>query len=215
MSKVIVGLDMSLTSAGIAVFHQDTKIWQLYAFAQRKKEIGMKRKLNDHCILTLFNRIPKSDIASDAERYKFIVDNIIKIIPSNSIILIEAYAYPNKAIAGSNFKLHELGGVLKVELFKKGIELVYSIVSSSWKKLAFGKGNLNKNDVVGFVKENDPSIDLMKIFDLQTSKSGEIPCPVQDIADAIGIVKSYDKFILQTYAKEPKQKKIKLCSQIP
>ncbi len=210
MSKVIVGLDMSLTSAGIAIFYQETKTWQLYAFAQRQKEIGMKKKLNEFVSLTLFGRIPTSDCSSDAVRYQFIIEHIIKIIPSNAIVLIEAYAYPNKAIAGSNFKLHELGGVLKVELLKKNIQFVYSIVSSSWRKLAFGKGNLNKNDVVELILKNDPFIDLMQTFDLKLSKNGTIPCPVQDIADAIGIVKSYDQFMLQSYKKEPKQKKIKL-----
>ncbi len=214
-NKIIVGLDMSLTSAGIAIFYQATKKWQLYAFAQRKREIGLTKKINTNCTLTLFNEIPSAADACDAFRYKFVIDHIIKVIPLHSIVLIEAYAYPNKAIAGSNFKLHELGGVLKVELLKKNITDVSSIVNTSWKKLTLGNGNATKLDVVNHCQINEPNINILEVLNLQLTKNNEVPCPAQDIADAICIVKSYEKFILKkdkNKTKEPKQKKIKLST---
>ncbi len=202
----IVGLDMSLTSPGIAVFGRRTQFWNLYAFAQRKREIGMKRNINSNARIELFGRIPSSDTASDAERYKFIVDHIIQIIPEDSIVLIEGYAFVNRAIAGSNFKLHELGGFLKVKLLEKKITNVHSIVSSCWKKAAIGKGNATKNEVVDCVLNKDPFIDLMKLFQLEPTVNGEIPCPVQDLADAIEMVKGYDKYKLTQKLTSKKRK---------
>ena len=166
MFKYIVGLDMSLQSPGICILNRELNFWNLYAFAQRKKtEIGFNKKIAHNAHLTLFPCIPEATIHSDAFRYKFIVDHISKIIPNdkNMFVMMEAYAFVNNC-AGSNYKLHELGGVLKVELLKKNITEIHQIVNSSWKKISVGKGNCSKNETVESVKISEPFIDLMKIL---------------------------------------------------
>ncbi len=206
MALYVVGLDMSLTSPGVAVYNTQTHFWNLYAFAQRKSELHTHININQNATLHLFDCIPESKYAADAVRYKFIVDCIVPIIPLDSAVLLEAYAFPNRAIAGSNFKLHELGGVLKVRLLERGIRNVHSIVSSSWKKACTGSGKATKNEIVDFVLHNDPSIDLMKILNLKLSVNGEIPCPAQDLADAICITKSFDKYRLIIREENSKRK---------
>ena len=52
------------------------------------------------------------------------------------------------------------------------------------------KGNATKLDVLLYVREQEPCIDLLNILDLELNKKGDVPCPAQDIADAICIVKS-------------------------
>jgi Holliday junction resolvasome RuvABC endonuclease subunit len=186
IEKSIVGLDMSLTSPGVAVLTGN--IWQLYGFSKKKTKVTRSFNIRDNINLTLFPTIPKDH--SDAKRYKFIIDFLINVIPQNSDIWIEAYAYPSRNKSGSNFKLHELGGHLKVRLEEHHSNHYQNVVASSWKKKVVGKGNATKLDVLHHVKEQEPFIDLLNILNLELTKKGDVPCPAQDIADAICIVKS-------------------------
>jgi Holliday junction resolvasome RuvABC endonuclease subunit len=180
-----VGLDMSLKSPAVCVFCNG--IWQLYCFSQKKTKVTRYIDVKPNVSIVIFPTIPKD--ASDAKRYKHIIDFLIPVIPPKSHVSIEAYAYPSRQQAGSNFKLHELGGVLKFKLSE--LELDYtSIVASSWKKQTVGKGNATKKDVLDHVLNYEPHVDLLKILNLQLKKNDDVPCPAQDLADSICIVKA-------------------------
>ncbi len=196
--KVIVGLDMSLASPGIAVFFQQECKWELFAFAQKVREAGFFKQLTPNVTMRLLTAIPSAQKASNVVRYKHIVDHIMKfcLLPHDvSLVNLEAYAFPKHEIAGHTFKLHELGGVLKLALHCANIHNVVTIPPNQWKSIVLGKGKgrATKLDVVNHVKTAFPYVDLMASNDYKLNEKGEVPCPVQDIADAICLCKVMDQ----------------------
>ena len=105
-------------------------------------------------------------------------------------ILLEDYAFVARKFAGHHKKLQELGGIFKYSLYTNNITDVECITPSRWKKLATGNGRITKRGMVEFIKANIPNIDVLEIFNLPECTEA-VPTPVQDIADAIGIVLSY------------------------
>jgi Holliday junction resolvasome RuvABC endonuclease subunit len=191
---IFIGLDLSLSSPGIAVYHSDRDKWLLYAFSQRKSE--NKMEVNEDAFqLHMFPKIP-SAAESNEIRYEFIRHYIIDVImmmykeEPDVRVIIESYAFGAKN-AGSSYKLQELGGVIKHSIHSTfpTWERI-TVTPSSWKKSTIGIGNATKQQVVEYVKTHGPCADLLTLLSVHVSKNGSVPCPVQDISDSICIAMS-------------------------
>ena len=201
---ITIGIDMSLRSPAIAVLN--TYKWSLFCFAQRNTDVGKNWvSKNGNVALTVLPKIPSTD-NSDVVRYDFVIRYIMSIIGqiSNNTpgkykqeisILIENYAFVPSKIAGSTFKLHELVGILRYELHRNKFNQVLFVPPTRWKKQISGNGRMTKQETVEYVHSNGPSVDLWSIFGIKKNIKS-VPSPIQDVADAIGIVLGHTKNII-------------------
>lgn len=81
-------------------------------------------------------------------------DHISRLIDKTNtdIIFIEGYAYGSGLGGSRNIDLGELGGVLRVMFYEKGIPYV-EIIPQHIKKFVTGKGNANKEMMMKISKE--------------------------------------------------------------
>lgn len=184
---ILVGIDLSLTSPGVAIQDTNTETWSLYGFVQRIRERGFKRQ-NGKTTIHLLPQIPSSS-ATNEERYEHIrhqiVDQILFPYRQESQVLIGIENYAFSAQSGYSYKLQELGGILKHSLWKSypGWRLE-AIPPAQWKKKVIGKGRASKMEAVVHVKQHGPCVSLLCELGLVVSPAGEVPCPAQDLADA-------------------------------
>jgi len=84
------------------------------------------------------------------ERLDEVSESIIKIISLNAIdvALIEGYSFASRS--GQAFSIGELGGVVRLSLFRAGIPFV-EIPPTCRAKFATGRGNASKTEVVSSV----------------------------------------------------------------
>jgi Holliday junction resolvasome RuvABC endonuclease subunit len=185
-----IGLDLSLVSPGICVFDTATGIWSLYGFAQRVRENRFSVK-TDSVSIVLLPAIPNvTGTTTNEQRYEHIRHHIVDQILApfstydDVVIGIECYAFGAKN-SGSSYKLQELGGVIKHSIWRTYPRWRQEIIPpSQWKKKTLGKGHATKKDVVAYVQAHGPCVSLFDILGLVPTKNGDIPCPVQDLADA-------------------------------
>jgi Holliday junction resolvasome RuvABC endonuclease subunit len=218
---MLVALDLSLTSPGIAIVRDATSElqWALGCFAQRVREVKSMlgtNRVNNTVTLTVMSMIPASHCASDLERYKHIIDGICNMIddsirhrPAKSInVVIEGYAFMSGPAAGSSYKLHELGGIVKHTLCTNYVGVsINSLGPSQWRKLALGSGRADKRDIIEHVHRCAPFVDLLSVFGFPPSTSRVIPNPVQDVADAMGLALAH----LRPVPPMKKKRKRKQC----
>ena len=191
---IYVGLDLSLTSPGIAIHDTERDAWCLYGFAQRVREDGLERQCGSTTI-RLLPRIPVASVSNE-ERYehirRYIVDEILSAYCSNSSVVvgIEFYAFGAKN-AGSSYKLQELGGIVKHSLWKTYPGWRQHIIPpGQWKKRTVGNGRATKTDALHHIQVHGPSVSLLSVLGLSLTSSGTVPCPAQDLADAACIALS-------------------------
>ena len=187
--QYVVGIDLSLVSPAIAVYCSSLKTWHLYCFAQRICEKGAVLRPSTEVIMTVLPPIPGSQTASDCTRYEHIryhIHQVIALLAPRVTVYVEGYAYSRQNNA--TYKLQELGGIIKYDLFKLLGRDCETIPPSKWKKGCSGHGKLSKLEMVDLVQGRGPTIDLFKLF--RRERTQNIPCPLQDIADAVGIVLS-------------------------
>jgi hypothetical protein len=207
---IFVGLDLSLVSPGIAVHNTTTGSWVLYGFVQRVREQQFTCS-HQSTRIHLFPAIPRVD-ATNEERYEHIRHHIVDcilhpLLPTTErvVIGIECYAFGTKN-SGSSYKLQELGGVLKHEIWRRFPTWQQVIIPpTQWKKQALNNGRATKSDALGFITSNGPCISLLSVLGLVVTKNGDIPCPAQDLADAACIVLS----LVRPIAEKQKTKKRK------
>jgi Holliday junction resolvasome RuvABC endonuclease subunit len=198
--RLVIGLDVSLQSTGLAIKEGDA--FHVYFFAQRKRELGKHicgPTLSIQAIGDCTTRTVGSSLTEDILRYAKVVDAVTRQIQKHIhskedelVILIEDYVYGMKS--GNNYKLIELGGLLKSALYHKfGSQITdfRTISVTTWKHRVVGKGNASKADVLRFV-EHTLQVDLLAIFQLLRSTKN-VPTPVQDIVDALAICMAYDQ----------------------
>jgi Holliday junction resolvasome RuvABC endonuclease subunit len=190
METAWVGIDLSLTSPGLAVYCENTL--NLYFYASRKKDVTRKRQLTCQwngktieCLIQPFER----QIVDETilERYKMITEDIVGEIlkyPSTKIRM-EGYAFDAKSSSIS--KLHELGGILKYLLYNNGRQFA-EVPPTRLKKWFTGSGRASKELMYEhFILKGLPP--LIEIFEMEKCKG--IPNPVQDIVDAFALVHSF------------------------
>jgi crossover junction endodeoxyribonuclease RuvC len=123
-TKVVVGLDMSLSSTGFCL-----------------------KKGTDISLETIKTN-PRT-CENDLLRLQHIVKECLKRIPKDvDMVCVEDYYVPmSKAQFGSAIKLISLGTLMRIALFNKGIPF-YIPTASQLKKFVTGKGNCQKNLVL-------------------------------------------------------------------
>jgi hypothetical protein len=207
---IYIGIDLSLTNSGVVVWESQTQKWSGFAFLERIR----KHKSFSHPDITLWPPIPKG---SNEVRYTFVVDSILTLIKSyqakgDSIIpILEDYAYG--CSTGFTYKLHELGGIFKSRLLLEcGLQAIL-MAPTRWKKFCTGHAHASKGEVIEYFKNHPPYWDLMNVFQLDKSPTGEYPHPVQDIADACGIIEGYKKTLEPIVKNKPKRKVSLSCGR--
>ena len=191
---IYVGLDLSLTSPGVAIYDTGSASWTLYGFVQRVREQGLTR-YSGTTTIRLVPRIP-SAASSNEERYEHIRHYIVDVMlaPFHAdpcvVVGIECYAFGAKN-AGSSYKLQELGGIVKHSLWKTYPAWRQEIITpGQWKKHTIGSGRATKADALKHVRNHGPNVCLLPELGLELTSTGDVPCPAQDLADAACIVLS-------------------------
>jgi crossover junction endodeoxyribonuclease RuvC len=123
----IVGLDISLTSTGIATWNGQHNVFSKPA-----------------------------DFDHPMKRYEHIWDGILEVLIDDlyhedsftPLIVIEGYAFAKRS--SHAHAQGELGGIVRLELFKRGMPYI-EIPPTSLKKFTTGKGNANKSDMVSSI----------------------------------------------------------------
>ena len=215
-----VGIDMSLTSPGIACFWAG--IWSLWCFAVRKRDENLQWRSVDGAIkLTVLPMIPGPSF-KDVDRYRHIITYIqrecVPHWPKDSRLYLENYIFTKPSLAGSSYKIHELGGILKYQLTQTHPHLT-TVAPSVWKKKLSGLSGMSKHQTLCCVQARLPQLDLMNLFGFgSTQTTSVVPNPVQDISDAIGIVLAHIDSVTeedgqkQTKSKFKKARSIKVIS---
>ena len=187
--SIFIGIDLSLRSPGIASFHKG--IWSIWCFATRQREVGLCWTSDDQKVMVKTLPIIPCSKAPDIIRYTHIVHQIkthcYPVWPVGSCVHLEDYIYPKAMLSGSAYKIHELGGIVKYSLSKAGYTC-QTVAPTAWKK-RIGTGRMSKQQTLELVEKTIPQLNLMNLFGLVHSAK-DPPNPVQDMADAIGIVLS-------------------------
>ena len=189
MDQYIVGIDLSLVSPAVAVYCVPSDKWYLYCFAQRICEQDAVLRPDPGVTITVLPPIPSSQQGSDCFRYDHVRQHLHKIISPlvpNCTVYLEGYAFSRQNNA--THKLQELGGIIKYDLYHLLGQECTTVPPSKWKRGCSGQGKLSKLEMVYIVKNAGPKVDLFKMF--KRVETQQVPCPVQDIADAVGIVLS-------------------------
>jgi len=254
MVRFAVGLDLSFKSPGFAIHDLHENKWYVYAFAKlvRDKDASLHTQTTSVTLLpSLPGLVSKKNLKllTPSERCKrdmncylhvekyllIILDlHIPKDLRKKDVtkVLIEAYVFSAPEESGNNYKLHESGGIIKRALFLAGFEDVQIITDSEWKRTVVGHGKASKLDVVHFITNNGPCVDMLKFLGydetkLPPHKKGgiKVPSPSQDLADssAIAMAVYTKRMAKKPQPKRPRQQKPKLkkdsfwsgCESIP
>lgn len=191
--RVHVGIDLSLSSPGLAFYMTKTKQYYAYYYPSRKKDFTRSRviKMEKDKVFNLCSLGKSCQEGTLVERYDRIVRDILVLISVHcpdvklTNIRIEGYAFD--ALSSSASKLHELGGILKHSLWRSGYSFE-EIPPTRLKKWFTGSGKATKEKMYeSFVSKGFPK--LIEIFEMQECKG--IPCPVQDVVDGISLCDSW------------------------
>jgi Holliday junction resolvasome RuvABC endonuclease subunit len=187
---IYIGCDVSVQSPGFAVFDTTTKIWSLYCFAQRKREIGLTFQSASTTITVWPDSLDCKNHNSDIDRYVIIINRLSEVVERHRCenekvhMLIEDYAYCTSDSAHST-KLHEISGIIKYT-FRN--EYVKTIAIGTWKKAATGNGRASKQDAVDTILQRGPKVDVHEVFGMPKKIDKTPATPIQDLADAACIV---------------------------
>lgn len=150
MSRPVIGLDLSLTETGISTPEETTHL-----------------------------KTPASKIKG-MRRIQAILDFVWKKITpyyENPLVMVEGYSYGSRGNA--MISIGELGGIVRFDLWGKGIEYM-EVPPSTLKIFAAGKGNVGKTEVVvaarerlGFDGMNDNEADARWLRELGLHLQGE------------------------------------------
>lgn len=169
----IVGIDYSMTSPSICI-HCGNE-WSLsnckFYFLTTKKKSVISSNIFQGDLQPIFT--------NQEERFNFISNWAISLIPKNSIIFLEGYSYSSKGVV---FDIGENTGVLKHKIWISG-NSINCVSPSSIKKYASGKGNANKLLMYeSFIEDTN--------FDISASiHCREGQSPMSDIIDSYYIAK--------------------------
>ena len=186
--KVYVGLDVSLNSPAMSVY--DGGKWHAYCFQQLRKDSKLPCPcVSNNVSVHLLPPIP-GRTTERFERYRHIVTHLVSAIdavgPANIHVRIEGYGFAACG-QGSSYKLHELSGILAYTLHAhEHVCTVSYVPPTQWKRIYVQNGFATKQRVVEQV-EADLDIDLYSMLG-RSRNAKEVPKPVQDIADAVGLV---------------------------
>lgn len=191
MPKIFVGIDLSLTCPGVAVFdsrNSEFKLGNCKLFYLAQK--GMVRR-SENVVGTICDKFEKPE-----ERFEFISEWVLSHFDEGSLVALEGYSY---ASAGSAiYQIGENAGLLKHKLWKR--KILFQIVEPTvLKKYVTGKGNACKKDFLDQFEKDDPEghEEIVSNFPVRVntkvSKTGRVTgtvnSPVSDVIDAYYLAK--------------------------
>jgi Holliday junction resolvasome RuvABC endonuclease subunit len=178
----IVGIDYSLTSPAICVWHGTSATFTVsdcdLFFLNTKKQA-----VTTACTFLHSESYPSW--STEEERHDLLSEWSLNIIPEDAMVYIEGYAF---ATVGKSHvrSVAENTGLLKYKMFKR--HMTFSpIPPTTIKQFATGKGNANKDAMYqAFLQEPN----AVALLELLTPKSTKVGSPVSDIVDAYFIAKT-------------------------
>lgn len=185
-SKVIAGIDYSITSPSITVIKNgDINFGNCHSYFLHKVKKYNRGFINE----TVEGEI-HSDYIHNQERWDLISDWAMGILEFHNVtdVCLEGYALGGK---GKTFDLAENCGLLKHKIRKSNIGL-HIVAPKELKKWATGKGNANKEKMYDAFLEHT-GIDIKEEIapDVAVDKS-----PVSDVVDSYFLAKYYIEVVL-------------------
>ena len=188
-----IGIDYSLSCPGLCINTSEEEFryedCRFYYLTNTKKYEGtFKENIAFGTSAVRYIGAPHKPYKDEPERYSNIADWFVDIVKSyypphqvsqtHPQINLEDYSFASK---GRVFHIAENVGILKYKM--KQNKWDYNLIAPSViKKFATGKGNANKEMMVGAF-EKDTGVNLELLFD------SSIKSPITDIADAYFICK--------------------------
>jgi hypothetical protein len=134
----------------------------------------------------------EDDIARYAHIVKYVKMFLEETVPASEMssvrVSLENYTFQVKS-SGSSYKLHELGGCIKMLLSEMGITKVYVVPPSKWKKDLGLSVRGSKWAAFDLAKTLVVPLDLFRATtNLPEKRTKEVPNPVQDLSDAVCLV---------------------------
>jgi Holliday junction resolvasome RuvABC endonuclease subunit len=176
---MFVGIDLSLTSPGMAIRTGDQ--WFVYGFAQLKRQLGLAYSGTNWSASVL----PPIPPGTNVERYTYIVNALVELVQKHGkvgCVTMEMYAFGCQS--AHTYKLQELGGIVQFVFAQNGYS-VKMVPIGTWKKSFTGNGHADKRLV--FQTVVDKLFPIHEAFP-QSSTIKVIPSPLQDMCDAVGLV---------------------------
>jgi hypothetical protein len=220
-----LAFDFSLRSPGVCVCEstssEEDRTYHLYGFYNNTPDHVMVKNGFEITLLKIDNleneqqgctntsksaKIQKKDTAvEDLARYKYLIATLFKhcVQPylskyclTDVHVVIESYAFITNR-SGSNYKLHEVTGILKYLLYDLGIRHFSTLSSGHWRSLIFGTSKVEKKHALSYFNTHPSVVGGPKDFDLMAfckrklGKNSSVPTPVQDICEALCICDAY------------------------
>ena len=170
----IISIDYSINSPAIAISTDGH--YQLIGFSKTPSNLD----LPNHTLKIL----PKPDNFNTYNVPKLLYELIKPYLTIDTKLVLEDYSYDSF----KRYPLIESTGILKYLLHPHS-ELT-TIAPRQWKHAYLGKGTADKFDSIQKLSEC-LELDLLEYYKLKHLKHP--PKPLQDIADAFGILKAYEK----------------------
>jgi hypothetical protein len=216
---IIIAIDLGIKSPAMGIWFDDGE-WFYYAFLSRIR----KHAHFSHPQITLLPPIPKlsksakKDRAAKAsmtmQKYRHITDHLVANIQQWQVtekevrVIMEGYSFGSDS--GNQFKMYELGGILKYRIETECHLPIVSYPPSRWKAWGVGKGDADKAYIVEYMKTHGPCLDFCSIFQLTIPANRKVPTPVQDLGDVSGMILAYKAWLANpSLDKEIKKTRIK------
>lgn len=165
MPELKVGIDLSVSSPGLAILDTGKGKTTIGCFQQRKREPVGTHEITPTCSLEIMPPIPRSGSGKDGDqtdwdlaRYTHVVKHIVGLIEREAVFMhrmrdvdvyVEGYAFAPREQSGSAYKLRELCGILKYEIKRRNPEWgVHTISIGTWRKTFTAAGNTKKPETV-------------------------------------------------------------------
>lgn len=128
---VIIGLDLSLTSTGIALVNKSGEV-------------------------IAFDNLPtkEKDFKCDEERFYFIASKIVDICKAYNVSHVAIEDSFNGVNPKVGKRLARLYGAVVCLLYENNFTLIYTYIPASWRKIVMGCGNKTKEGTYKYVCEN-------------------------------------------------------------
>jgi len=192
---IYIGIDLSLNSPGMSIYIENENTVYAYYFPTRVKDINrrldtrIKWNSNARFLLCPFHK--QNQAVPLLDRYHSIsstlVGTILKHSKNNNKVRIRMEGYAFGCKSSSTSKLHELGGILKYQLYLNGFS-VEEISPTSLKKRFSNCGRSSKSNMYEkFLEKGFPM--LKETFEMEKCKN--VPNPVQDIVDSCALMESF------------------------
>lgn len=200
LSKIVYGIDMSLTNPGLCIINPHRQLVQLFCFRNRKCE-RPGQKLVDSPQSPFFGWLLEAVVLQDAPlppdptlpriaRYEGRIRTLMALIGNNlndsKRVGIEAYSYQSAPTEGDTM-LKELGGILRLHLHQQRHRIL-EIPPTTVKKIFSNKGSAKKTDMYVAYQNLFELPDLFQLLNMKPKETyTQTPHPIEDMVDALAV----------------------------